>query len=96
MTVIDAEQRPGSNKKNTIPPGNQRAEEEPQLTAKLPAGHQGLARIAPLFAGWEETMIYSCLAGCMGYAIVDDDAHPTAAQIVVGDFASLPESPAKR
>ena len=28
-----------------------------------------LERVAPLFAGWEETMIWSCLQGCMGYAI---------------------------
>ena len=40
-------------------------------------------------------MIYSCLAGCMGYAIVDDDAHPTAAQIVVGDFCFFAGKPSE-
>lgn len=43
-------------------------------------------RIAPLFAGWDETMIWSYLDGCMGTALVDDDQNPTAAQIILGDF----------
>lgn len=45
-----------------------------------------LSKIAPLFDGWEETLIWSCLQGCMGYALADDDDHPTAAQIVIADF----------
>lgn len=45
-----------------------------------------LERVAPLFAGWEETMIWSCLQGCMGHAIADQEEAPRAAQIVVGDF----------
>lgn len=65
------------------------------MTAKIPAENQRLARIAPLFAGWEETMISSCLAGCMGYAIADDDKHPTAAQIVVGDFCFFAGKPSE-
>ena len=32
-----------------------------------------LERVAPLFAGWEETMIWSCLQGCMGHAIADQE-----------------------
>ena len=65
------------------------------MTAKIPSENQSLARIAPLFAGWEETMISSCFAGYMGYAIADDDEHPTAAQIVVGDFCFFAGEPSK-
>ena len=45
-----------------------------------------LQKIAPLFAGWNETLIWSVLEGHMGYAIADDDETPTAAQLVLGDF----------
>lgn len=45
--------------------------------------------IAPLFDGWEETLIWSCLQGCMGYAIADNDQKPSAALITVGDFCFL-------
>ena len=45
-----------------------------------------LHKIAPFFSEWEETLIWSCLQGCMGYAIADHNENPTAAQIVVGDF----------
>lgn len=38
--------------------------------------------IAPLFYGWEQTMIWSCLQDCMGVAY----ARPSSAQIVVGPF----------
>lgn len=45
--------------------------------------------LAPLFEGWEEALIWSCLQGCMGYAITDNDREPTAALITVGDFCFL-------
>ncbi len=51
------------------------------------------ARLAPLFAGWEETLIWSYLEGFMGYAIPDDAENPTAAQIVVGDFCFFAGEP---
>ncbi len=50
-------------------------------------------KLAPLFAGWNETMIWSYLQGHMGYALVDDEAAPMSAQIVTGDicfFAGIP------
>ena len=50
-------------------------------------------KIAPFFSGWEETLIWSCLQGCMGYALVDDHESPTAAQIVVGDFCFFAGTP---
>lgn len=52
-----------------------------------------LEQIAPLFAGWEETMVWSYLQGCMGYAIVDQEEAPKAAQIVVGDFCFFTGEP---
>ena len=55
-----------------------------------------LERVAPLFAGWEETMIWSCLKGCMGYAIADQEEAPRAAQIVVGDFCFFAGEPQDR
>ncbi|WP_085832921.1 GNAT family N-acetyltransferase [Clostridium merdae] len=45
-----------------------------------------LNQIASIFSGWEKAMIRSCLDGCMGYFLTDDEQNPSAAQIVVGDF----------
>ena len=46
-------------------------------------------RIADLFAGWEETLIWSCLQDCMGRAFADSLENPRSAQILVGDFCFL-------
>lgn len=48
---------------------------------------------APLFEGWEETMIWSCLQGHMGYIISDGKNPPASAQIVVGDFCFFAGKP---
>nr|WP_315024904.1 GNAT family N-acetyltransferase [uncultured Aminipila sp.] len=50
-------------------------------------------KIAPFFSEWEETLIWSCLQGCMGYAIADNNENPSAAQIVVGDFCFFAGTP---
>ncbi len=50
-------------------------------------------KIAPFFSGWEETLILTCLQGCMGYAIADDNENPTAAQIIAGDFCFFAGTP---
>ena len=42
--------------------------------------------IAPLFDGWAQTMIWSCLQNCMGIAYVDHPTAPQAAQISIGDL----------
>ena len=52
-----------------------------------------LQKIAPLFAGWNETLIWSVLQGHMGYAIADNEEVPTAAQLVLGDFCFLAGQP---
>jgi len=44
------------------------------------------ALIAPLFVGWNETMIWSCLQDYMGLAYADSETAPRSAQICVGDF----------
>ncbi len=41
---------------------------------------------APLFDGWEETLIWSCLQGVMGKIYADDAEHPASAIAVNGDF----------
>lgn len=48
---------------------------------------------APLFAGWEETMIWSCLQQVMGAVYVDDVDNPASAKAVLGDFAFLAGRP---
>lgn len=50
-------------------------------------------KIAPIFSGWQETLIWSCLQGCMGYVVADDNENPSAAQIVVGDFCFFAGTP---
>ena len=46
-----------------------------------------LMRIAPLFDGWEETMVWSCMQGVMGQAEANSDY--TAGMIVNRDFTFL-------
>ncbi len=45
--------------------------------------------IAPLFVGWEESLIWSCLQGCMGEAWADRKENPESARIILGDFCYL-------
>ena len=50
---------------------------------------------APLFANWEETMIWSCLQGIMGKIYVDYLEQPTAAMAILGDFAFYAGNPSE-
>lgn len=45
--------------------------------------------IAPLFDGWQETFIWSCLQNCMGEAYADNLENPQSAEIILGDFCCL-------
>lgn len=47
---------------------------------------ENMKKIAPLFAGWDESLIWSCLQGCMGEAWADDKSHPASARILLADF----------
>ena len=40
----------------------------------------------PLFAGWQESLIWSCLQGYMGEAFADCLEHPESARILLADF----------
>lgn len=42
--------------------------------------------IEKLFEGWNETLIWSCLQGCMGSAYADKVDSPESAQIIIADF----------
>ncbi len=53
------------------------------------------SRIAPLYEGWQETMIWSCLQDCMGYAYADDLENPKSANIIVNDFCFLAGEPSR-
>ena len=46
-----------------------------------------------LFAGWEETLIYSCLQKVMGKVLVTDTDNPVSAMAFVGCFAFLAGEP---
>lgn len=52
-----------------------------------------IEKIAPFFAGWDETLIWSCLQGCMGAAAADDERRPASARITVGDFCFFAGKP---
>ena len=43
-------------------------------------------KIVPLFKDWKETLIWSCLEGCMGDAFADNVENPKSAQIIIADF----------
>lgn len=50
-------------------------------------------QIAPLFEGCNETMVWSCLQGCMGSAWADHADAPTSALIINADFCFLGGEP---
>ena len=47
------------------------------------------ALVKPLFIGWEETLIYSCLQKVMGVIFVTDRENPRSAMAFIGCFAFL-------
>lgn len=48
---------------------------------------------SPLFAHWEETMLWSCLQKIMGKIYADHPSRPTAAMAILGDFAFFAGTP---
>ncbi len=54
---------------------------------------QEAEQAAHLFAGWEETMIWSCLQGVMGSIYVPDVASPQSAAAQLNDFCFLAGAP---
>ena len=51
--------------------------------------------VAPLFAGWQETLIWSCLQGVMGHLYVTSVQNPVSAAAMLGDFCFLAGKPDK-
>lgn len=49
--------------------------------------------LQPLFSGWEETLIWSCLQNVMGRAFADREKDPRSAQLVIGDFCFFSGKP---
>lgn len=47
---------------------------------------KNLSKVSPLFEGWQETMIYSCLQGIMGHIYVTDTENPKSAAASAGCF----------
>lgn len=45
--------------------------------------------VAPLFEGWQETMIWSCLQNVMGHLYAAAPEQPDAAMAMIGDFCFL-------
>ena len=50
---------------------------------------------AALFAGWEETMIWSCLTGAMGEVYADAPEAPGSAMAALGDFCFFAGRPCR-
>lgn len=48
---------------------------------------------AELFAGWEETFVYACLQGVMGWVFADDPVRPRSACAFLGGFAFFAGEP---
>lgn len=54
-----------------------------------------MEKVRHLFAGWEETLIWSCLQKVMGEIYADDLKNPTAAMAMLGDFCFFAGKPQK-
>lgn len=54
-----------------------------------------MEQIAPLYEGWQETMIWSCLQGIMGEVWCGEEETPRWAGIMIGDFCFLAGEPAE-
>lgn len=48
---------------------------------------------AGLFAGWQETMVWSCLQGVMGHLYADAEENPGSAMAILGDFCFFAGTP---
>ena len=53
------------------------------------------SKVKPLFEGWEETLVYSCLQKVMGKVFVTDKEKPKSAMAFVGVFAFPAGEPCK-
>lgn len=49
----------------------------------------------PLFAGWEESLLWSCMQGVMGEIYADDPKEPSAVMAILGDFCYFAGKPSE-
>lgn len=49
--------------------------------------------VRPLFEGWQESLIWSCMQQVMGEVYVDDAKHPSSAMAILGDFCFFAGEP---
>ncbi len=61
------------------------------MISKLPTAKLG--NLEPLYFDEKDTLILSCLQGCMGSAWVDNIASPKISQLIIGDFCFLAGDP---
>lgn len=54
---------------------------------------KGTKEIEQLFAGWQETLIWSCLQGVMGHLYADSTDNPKSAMAILGDFCFFAGTP---
>ena len=54
---------------------------------------KGTEKIARLFEGWQETLIWSCIQNVMGSLYVDSTEKPGSAMAVSGDFCFFAGKP---
>ena len=50
-------------------------------------------KIKELFAGCQETMVWSCLQGVMGHLYTDDLKDPQSVMAILGDFCFFAGKP---
>ena len=50
-------------------------------------------KAAPLFEGWQESMIWSCLQKIMGKIYTDSPEHPVSAMALLADFCFFAGKP---
>ena len=51
--------------------------------------------VEDIFAGWDETIIWSCLQGVMGHVYADDVENPVSAMTILGDFCFFAGQPSR-
>lgn len=54
---------------------------------------KGTDNIKLLFGDWQESLIWSCIQGVMGYLFADDYENPRSAMAVIGDFCFFAGEP---
>lgn len=50
---------------------------------------KGSKEIEKIFAGWQETMVWSCVQGVMGHLYADSAQNPKSSMAMLGDFCFL-------